>query len=273
MHNIKRLRFYILVSIAVILVLTAVLGPIIAPANPNEIDLTHALSPPDREHLLGTDRMGRDLFSRLLYSARSSFAFTFMMVTLISFIGTVIGISAGSKGGVVDVISMQIADVLLAFPYMVFAIAIVGIWGPSVVHAVIALSLVSWAKYARLARGLVLDIRSKNYIAQALYGGSGACRIIFRYIMPMILPHIIIMTVLDIGEMMITLSTLSFLGLTGSLYNPDWGAMLAESRIFMMTYPHMLFFPGAALFITIVVFNLLGDSLRDKLDPKNETHV
>ena len=269
MQTAQRIRMTILIFLAAALVLTAALGPYLAPKDPFEIHLLRSYRPPDAENLMGTDKLGRDLCSRILYAARGSFALTFTMVMLVAFIGVVIGTTAGYTGGLVDSLAMQAADVLMAFPTLVFAIAIAGIWGPGIFHTVCALAMVSWAKYAYMTRGLVAEILGKNYVVQARFGGSGMGRIIVRYILPNILPHIIIMAALDIGEMLMTISALSFLGLVSQPPFPEWGHMLAECRGVMLIHPHMMIFPSLALFITVIVFNLLGDSLRDYLDPKN----
>jgi len=264
----KRLRLYVLLFLAALLILTAVFGPLLAPEDPLKIDLRNTVQPPSSEHLLGTDTLGRDLFSRLLYGARNSFALTLAMVLIVTVIGAAIGMAAGYLGGLVDIIAMQVADVLLAFPTMVFAIAVAGILGPTIYYTILALAAVSWAKYARLTSGLVKDIRRSNYIVQAQFGGARIPRIIMKYILPNALPQIVIMTTLDIGEMMITISTLSFLGLVSPPPAPEWGNMIAASRNGMLLYPHMLYYTSMALIITVIIFNLLGDSLRDFLDPK-----
>ena len=264
----RRLRLYFLLLLAISITVVAVMGPALAPKDPYSIDLLNTFHPPDRENLLGTDRLGRDLFSRILHGARDSFALTMLMVLAISCIGSVIGMVAGYIGGAIDMAIMQAADILLAFPAMVFAIAVAGIFGRGIYRTLLALALVCWAKYARMARGLVDEIRRREYVTQALFGGSRWYQILFKYIMPNILPQIVIVTVSDIGEMMITLSSLSFLGLIGNVPEPEWGIMLAEYRQFITTRPYLVLYTGLALLITVVVFNLLGDSLRDVLDPK-----
>ncbi|MCL1805207.1 MAG: ABC transporter permease [Clostridiales bacterium] len=264
----KRLRLYVLIALAAMILLVAVFGPLLAPDDPFRIDLRNTVRPPGSGHWLGTDTLGRDLFSRLLYGARNSFALTLAMVLIVTIVGAAIGLAAGYIGGFADALAMQAADILLAFPTMVFAIAVAGIMGPSIYHTIIALGAVSWAKYARLTSGLVKDIRRSNYLIQARFGGARLPRIVIKYILPNALPHIVIMTTLDIGEMMITISTLSFLGLVTPPPAPEWGNMIAASRNGMLLYPHMLIYTSMVLIITVVVFNLLGDSLRDFLDPK-----
>ena len=265
---IKKVRFFTLLTLAVILVLLAVQGPALAPGDPYRIDLLNSLSRPNAGNLFGTDQLGRDLLSRTLHGARNSFVLTMVMVLTVTCVGSVIGTVAGFAGGVTDTIAMQVTDMLLAFPSVVFVIAVAGILGPGIHHTILALAVICWAKYARTARNLVADVRSRVYITQARFGGSRRRQILGKYILPNILPHIAILSTQDIGEMMITLSALSFLGLTGQPPAPEWGRMLSENRMYITTYPHLVFIPMLAMLLYVVVFNLLGDSLRDMLDPK-----
>ena len=268
MRKVKRLRFYVLLFCAALLTVLAFMGPILAPVDPNRLNLQRTMEPPGRQNIFGTDYLGRDLFSRVLHGARNSFGLTLSMVVIVACIGTFIGMAAGFAGGIIDSAVMQIADVLLAFPAVVFAMAISGIWGPDIYRVLAAIAIVSWAKYARIARELILDIRRKEYVTQAVFAGSSRFHILVRYLLPNLLPNIILVTTSDIGEMMITLSALSFLGMVSSPYVPEWGSMLAENRAYLMTYPYMILFPGLALLVCVIAFNLLGDSLRDVLDPR-----
>ena len=270
MHRFQRLRFYVLLCSALLLTLIAFLGPVLAPEDPNAIDLGRLRHPPDDRNLFGTDILGRDMLSRVLYGARNSFALTFMMVLIVAFIGTAVGITAGYIGGAVNSAVMQISDVMLAFPTVVFAIAVCGLWGPGIYRTLAALAMVSWAKYARMTGGLIAEIRSREYVTQALFAGARWYHILLKYLLPNILPQIVVITTSDIGEMMIMLSMLSFLGLVNQPYAPEWGSMLADNRGFLMTYPYLFIFPAMALLLIVVVFNLLGDSLRDILDPKEK---
>ena len=270
MRTLKRLRFCVLLSCAILITLSAFLGPALAPEDPNRIDLNRIYQPPDRNNLFGTDAVGRDLFSRVIHGARNSFALTLTMVLIVACIGSIIGMASGYIGGAADSVIMQITDVLLSFPTVVFAITIAVIWGAGIYRTLTALALVSWAKYARMARGLILDIRSSEYITQARFAGARRRHILFKYLLPNILPQIIVITTSDIGEMMVTLSALSFLGVTGSPYEPEWGRMLADSRSNFLIHPYSMIYPGLALLIVVIVFYLLGDSLRDVLDPKEK---
>ena len=264
----KKVRFYILLILAAILVLTVCFGKYFAPFDPLETDFKAVLSGPDAIHLFGTDNLGRDLFSRVLHGAAGSFALTFLMIIIVSAIGTLIGVVAGYFGGIFDTIIMRFTDILLAFPDVVFAIAIVGMLGPGLINTVLALSLVWWTKYARMTRGLTAVISQKDFIAEAKFGGASVPRIIFKYILPNVLPQVVIMATVDVGGMMLSLAGLSFLGLSSQPPAPEWGYMLYEGKNYIQTAPWMIIFPGIAIFITVIIFNLLGDSLRDILDPK-----
>jgi ABC-type dipeptide/oligopeptide/nickel transport system permease subunit len=266
--SLKKAQFIILSCLAVVLVILAVLGPALAPTDPVKTDLSASLSPPDSVHLLGTDKLGRDMLSRILYGASTSFSLTFGMVLLVAFIGTIVGVVSGYAGGVIDTVIMRFTDILLAFPATVFAIAVVGMLGPGVLNTILALATVSWTKYARMTRSLTAAIRGENYIIQARFSGAREYKIILKYILPNVISQIVIMMTLDIGGMMMTLASLSFLGLASQPPTPEWGYMLYESRQFMQTAPWLMLYPGLALLITVIVFNLLGDSLRDALDPK-----
>lgn len=263
----KRLRFILLAVLAGGLVLLAVLGPYIAPQDPLLGDASASLQPPSWEHLCGTDKLGRDVFSRILAGAGSSFFLTFLMVLLAALIGTAVGLVAGCCGGFTDSLLSRVTDVFLAFPSSVFAIAVAGILGAGVLNTVFALGLVWWTRYARLTRAAAMQLRERDFIWQARFGGAGEGRILLRYILPEVVPQVVTTSSLDIGNMMMSLAGLSFLGLAAQPPAPEWGYMLYESRTYMQTAPWMMLFPGLALLITVIVFNLLGDSVRDMLDP------
>lgn len=248
----------------------AVFAPFIATHDPYEAVLTDAVQPPSPEHWFGTDRMGRDLFSRVIYGARASLSASLSLVCIIVAAGTFLGIIAGYFGGILDAVIMRISDMMISFPGMVLAIAVAGILGANVTNAVIAISIVSWTKYARLARSLVLKIRSRDYIAAARVTGSKNGHILWKYMLPNALPTILITGATDIGSMMLEIAGLSFLGFGAQPPIAEWGLMLNEGRAYMTAAPWLMIFPGLAIFITVVVFNLLGDSLRDVLDPRDE---
>ena len=268
MYAVKWLRFYFSLFIAILLILLAIIGPSLAPEDPNRIDLRRTLQTPNKRNPLGTDRLGRDMLSRVLFAARNSLTLTCIMVLIASITGTIIGMTAGYLGKVAEIIIMQVTDVLLAFPAVVLAIAIVSIWGSSVYHTLFSLAVTNWAKYARVSRRLVVNIRNKEYLTFARFGGARKGRLLCRYILPNILPQVVVVTTQDIGEMMIMLSSLSFLGLIGEPPNPEWGSMLAESRNFISTKPYLFVCPALVILLTVIIFNLLGDSIRDIIDPK-----
>lgn len=257
--------------LAILIILTAVFAPVVTGGvNPAEGDLSTAIQPPGPGHVFGTDKLGRDIFTRVIYGARVSLTASFSVVILIFVIGTVLGILAGYFGGAVDAVIMRIADMLISFPGLVLAMAVAGIMGASIRNAVIALAVVSWTKYARLARSLVMKIRDRDFVAAAVVTGSKTPYILLHYMLPNVLPTLVITAAADIGSMMLELASLSFLGFGAKAPAAEWGLMLNEERAYMQAAPWLMVFPGIAIFITVVVFNMLGDGLRDILDPKNE---
>ena len=257
--------------LAILIILTAVFAPVVTGGvNPAEGDLSTAIQPPGPGHIFGTDKLGRDIFTRVIYGARVSLTASFSVVILIFVIGTVLGILAGYFGGAVDAVIMRIADMLISFPGLVLAMAVAGIMGASIRNAVIALAVVSWTKYARLARSLVMKIRDRDFVAAAVVTGSKTPYILLHYMLPNVLPTLVITAATDIGSMMLELASLSFLGFGAKAPAAEWGLMLNEGRAYMQAAPWLMVFPGIAIFITVVVFNMLGDGLRDILDPKNE---
>lgn len=264
----KWIRFYVMLALALGILLLAIIGPRFAPYDPIKTNFAAKLQAPSAQHWFGTDNIGRDVLSRIIYGAGTSFTLTFLMIAIISTIGTTIGIISGFFGGVADTVIMRFTDMLLAFPDTVFAIAVVGMMGPGLVNTVISLSLIWWTKYARMTRGLVSSIRNNDFIIQARFSGASTARVLYKYVLPNILPQVIIMAALDIGGMMLSLASLSFLGLASQPPTPEWGYMLYEGKTYLQSAPWLIWFAGLALFITVIVFNLLGDSLRDILDPK-----
>lgn len=266
----KWARFYIVLGIAIMILFCAIIGPYFTPYDPVETNFVEKLQPPTSEHWFGTDNIGRDVFSRIVHGAGNSFSLAFLMVVIIAVIGTTIGIISGYLGGVIDTVLMRIVDILLAFPDTVFAIALVGAMGPGLLNTILALAVIWWTKYARVTRGLASSLGSREFITQARLGGAGTGRILYKYILPNILPQVLVMATLDIGGIMLSLASLSFLGLASQPPKPEWGYMLYEGRTYMQSEPWLIWFPGLALFITVIIFNLLGDSVRDILDPKDK---
>ncbi|MGI6096388.1 MAG: nickel transporter permease [Lachnospiraceae bacterium] len=265
-------RTFVVFSIlALCIILTAVFAPIVTGGvDPLKGSLVDALLPPCKEHIFGTDKMGRDIFTRVIYGARASLTATFGVVALIFLVGTVMGVISGYFGGVIDAVIMRIADMMLAFPGLVLALAVAGIMGASIKNAIIAIVVVSWTKYARLARSLVLKIRDRDYVSAAIVTGSKTPYMLLSYMLPNALPTLIITAATDIGSMMLELAAMSFLGFGAKPPAPEWGYMLNEGRACMQSAPWLMIFPGLAIFVVVVVFNMLGDSVRDILDPKSE---
>lgn len=267
----KNKSFCFFAVLAVLIVLIAIFAPVVTGGvNPAKGVLKEALKAPGAGHIFGTDKLGRDVFTRVIYGARTSLTSAFSVVAIIFVLGTVLGVLAGYFGGWTDTIIMRIADMMVAFPGMVFAMAIAGILGASVRNAVIAVSLVSWTKYARLARSLVLKIRNRDFVSAAVVTGSKTPYILWKYMIPNVIPTLVITAATDIGGMMLELAGLSFLGFGAKAPTPEWGLMLNEGRQFITNAPWMMIYPGLAIFIVVVVFNMLGDGLRDILDPRDE---
>ena len=265
----KNPTFILYCVLALAVVLIAVFAPLIATHDPYAAVLADAVQPPSSEHWFGTDKMGRDLFSRVIFGARTSLTAAIALVAIIVVVGTALGIIAGYFGGIVDAVIMRLSDMMISFPGMVLAIAVAGILGANIKNAVVAIAIVSWTKYARLARSLVLKIKNRDYISAARVTGSKTGHILWSYMLPNALPTIVITGATDIGSMMLEIAGLSFLGFGAQSPTAEWGLMLNEGRAFMTAAPWLMIFPGLAIFITVVVFNLLGDSLRDVLDPRS----
>ncbi|MBQ3423594.1 MAG: ABC transporter permease [Clostridia bacterium] len=263
--------FMIFAVLALLIVLVAICAPIVCGSHsPTAGNLADSIQPPSAEHPFGTDKMGRDIFARVIYGSRTSLVSTFSLVLTIFVIGTFLGILSGYFGGWVDAVIMRIADMMIAFPGLVLAIAVAGMLGASTKNAIIAISIVSWPKYARLARSLVMKIRHTDFVAAATVTGSKTPYMLRKYMLPNTITTLVITAATDIGSMMMELAALSFLGFGAQPPTPEWGSMLNEGRNFMQSAPWMMIYPGLSIFITVVVFNMLGDNLRDILDPRNE---
>ena len=262
-----RLIFFL--SLVSILLLITLLADKLAPYDPYAQDLSQSMLPPSAEHWMGTDRYGRDLFSRVLVGAQTSVFATLALVGVISVFGTIVGTICGYYGGMVDSVVMRISDVCLAFPGLVFALAIAALLGGGVSNAVLALAVISWPKYARVARSQTLALKNSDFVAAARLSGDSSIQMILRHILPNILGPILVTAMLDIGTMMMELAGLSFLGLGAQPPTAEWGNMMSGGRSMLQTYPWIVLSPGFAIFLTVVIFNLLGDTVRDYMDPKN----
>lgn len=267
---IKRNKMFSLLAVAAIaIILVGIFAPVIATHSPYESNLHDAFIAPNSEHIFGTDKLGRDIFSRVIYGTRISLSAALILVILIFTIGTTLGVIAGYFGGIIDTIIMRISDMMISFPGMVLAIAMAGIMGASVKNAIIAITVVSWTKYARLSRSLVLKIKETDYIRAAKVTGCKTVHIITRHIIPNIISTLIITATTDIGTMILELSALSFLGFGAQSPQAEWGLMLNEGRAYMVDCPWLMIYPGLAICIVVIVYNLLGDNLRDILDSRS----
>lgn len=265
-HIKAKLTFFLI--LAVILLLVAIFAEYLCPYDPYVQDLLLAQKPPSPAHPFGTDRYGRDMLSRVIVGSTTSIYATLLLVAIVTAIGTSIGIICGWTGGKIDTVLMRISDLFLAFPGLVFALAVAGVLGGGIQNAIIALAVISWPKFARLARGLTLAQKDSPYLMAARLSGSSAPKLLAKHILPNIAGPILVTSVLDIGTMMMELAGLSFLGLGVKPPMAEWGSMINDGRSMLQISPWMVLAPGAAIFITVMVFNLLGDTLRDYMDPK-----
>lgn len=261
----KLLFFFVL---AALLLLIAIFAKYICPYDPYAQDLLMAQKAPSLAHPLGTDRYGRDMLSRIIIGSTTSIFSTLLLVAVITALGTAIGIICGWSGGKIDTVLMRISDLFLAFPGLVFALAVAGVLGGGIQNGIIALAVISWPKFARLARGLTLAQTDSPYLMAAKLSGSSTSKLLVKHILPNIAGPILVTSVLDIGTMMMELAGLSFLGLGVKPPMAEWGSMINEGRSMLQVSPWMVLAPGAAIFVTVMVFNLLGDTLRDYMDPK-----
>ena len=264
-----RMKLIVFAGLAAALLLITIFAKYICPYDPYAQDLTQAMQPPSAAHLMGTDTYGRDMLSRVLIGAQTSISSTFALVAIITVFGTVVGIFCGYYGGIVDSVMMRISDVCLAFPGLVFAMAVAAILDGGVRNAVIALALISWPKYSRIARGQTLSIKNLPYMQASQLAGDSVLQMIFRHVLPNIAGPILVTSMLDIGTMMMEIAGLSFLGLGAQPPVAEWGSMMSSGRSMLQTYPWIVLSPGLAIFVSVVIFNLLGDSIRDYMDPKN----
>ena len=264
-----RMKLIVFAGLAAALLLITIFAKYICHYDSYAQDLTQAMQPPSKAHLMGTDTYGRDMLSRVLIGAQTSISSTFALVAIITVFGTVVGIFCGYYGGIVDSVMMRISDVCLAFPGLVFAMAVAAILDGGVRNAVIALALISWPKYSRIARGQTLSIKNLPYMQAFQLAGDSVLQMIFRHVLPNIAGPILVTSMLDIGTMMMEIAGLSFLGLGAQPPVAEWGSMMSSGRSMLQTYPWIVLSPGLAIFVSVVIFNLLGDTIRDYMDPKN----
>ncbi|RME47980.1 MAG: ABC transporter permease [Chloroflexi bacterium] len=264
------------------LVFLAIFAPVIAPYDPNEVLIgkepvrkrekpcIHLLGCPEDkpQHLMGIDGNVRDEFSRIIYGSRISLRVGFLTIGLAIIIGTILGTVAGYMGGWVSDVIMRIMDVVLAFPFLLLAIAIVAVLGPGLINAMLAIAIINIPAYARVIRSSVISVREEEYVTAARSIGANHRRILLQHILPNSIPPLIVLATLGIGTAILETAALSFLGLGAQPPDPEWGAMLASERNQVFSAPHLVFFPGLAIMLTVLGFNLLGDGLRDALDPR-----
>jgi len=248
--------------------LAAIFATQLAPYNPLKQNVLQRLKPPSAEHWLGTDQLGRDLLSRLIFGARISLSVGVVVVGLAGSVGTAVGLAAGYIGGWVDEILMRLTDVFLAFPALILAMAVAGALGPSLNNAMIAIAVVAWPVYARLVRGQVLLLREREYVEAARSLGASPLHIIFRHILPNTLAPLLVQGSFDMGGAILSAAGLSFIGFGAQPPLPEWGVMISEGRKFITTHLWLSLYPGLAILLAVGAFNLIGDGLRDALDPR-----
>jgi len=250
------------------MIVASLAAPLLAWQDPSVQDLAGRLAPPSFAHWFGTDELGRDIYARILYGGRVTLGMVVAVVLLVAPVGLAVGSVAGYLGGIVDRVLMRVTDVFLAFPRLVLALAFVAALRPGITSAVIAIALTAWPPYARLARADTLTVRSTDFIAAVRLTGAGSTRIILRHIMPLCLSSVIVRVTLDMSGIILTAAALGFLGLGAQPPMPEWGTMIASSRAFILDQWWVPTIPGVAIFVASLAFNLLGDGMRDVLDPR-----
>lgn len=253
-----------------LLVLTALFAPWIAGRSPIEQDLANRLAPPSAEHWLGTDELGRDIWARIVWGSRITLTIVGIVVLIVGPVGLLVGTVAGYLGGWVDTLLMRLTDVFLAFPRLILALALAAALGPGIENAILAIAVTAWPPYARLARAETLTIRNSDFIAAAIVQGASTARILVGHVVPLCLSSVIVRLTLDMAGIILTAAGLGFLGLGAQPPAPEWGAMIATGRQYVLDQWWVAAMPGAAIFLVSLGFNLLGDGFRDVLDPKRD---
>jgi len=255
-------------AIILVLILAAIFAPFIAPYAPDAVKAGKPLTPPNRAHIFGTDDLGRDMFSRIIYGSRITLRIGVIIVAVEVLIGVTVGLVAGYFGGWTDTILMRFTDVMLAFPGIILALAIVGTLGPGLNNAIFAVALAAWPVFARVVRSSVLSVRESEYITAQHVLGATHRRIMWKGVLPNVLAPIIVLASLEFPAAVLVAAALSFLGLGAQPPTPEWGALLTDARNYIRTAPYLINIPGMAIFVTVLAFNLLGNTLRDVLDPR-----
>ncbi|MGH7265010.1 MAG: nickel transporter permease, partial [Candidatus Rokuibacteriota bacterium] len=256
-------------AVLVVVALTSLAAPYLVTADPRAQSLGDKLQPPSWQHLLGTDQLGRDVLARVAYGGRHTLGGSLLALVILSALGTLIGGLAGYAGGLLETLLMRLTDAVLSFPYLVLALALAAAFSPSLLTVVLAVSVTWWGHYARVIRGMVLGICAMPFVETAHALGAGHGRLLGRHVLPNVIPPLIVLSTLDLGLIVLSIAALSYLGLGVQPPAPEWGMMLNESRLYMFTAPHLMIFPGAMIFVTVLAANLLGDALRDVLDPRH----
>ena len=266
--NTLQRKLYFFGALALLLVAASFFSEQLCPYDPYMQDMSLTKAAPSAEHLLGTDRYGRDMLSRVIAGSKTSIFSTLLLVSFITLFGSLIGIICAWMGRKTDTVLMRLSDMFLAFPGLVFALAVAAVLGGGVHNAIFALAAISWPKYARLARSQTLALQAAPFMQVAKMAGSSTFKLIYKHVIPNISGPILVTAVLDIGTMMMELAGLSFLGLGAKPPIPEWGSMMSDTRNLLPTQPWVTLAPGFAIFFSVMIFNLLGDTVRDYLDPK-----
>ncbi|MEW6153490.1 MAG: ABC transporter permease [Actinomycetota bacterium] len=251
-------------------VLGAVLAPAIASHDPNQTDFTNRFASPSGTHLLGTDHLGRDEFARILHGGRLSLGMAFTATAGITLVGLCLGLVAAVYGRFAETVIMRLVDMLLSVPTLIQALVVVGLLGQGLRNLVITIILVQWPRYARLVRGMAIKIRESQFVEAARAAGATRRRLVFRHILPNLLGPLVVFSTIDMGAVLLAVSGLSFLGFGVGPPTAEWGAMLSEARFQIERAPQLLLYPGAAITLVVLAFNLAGDGLRDLLDPRTQ---
>jgi peptide/nickel transport system permease protein len=255
-------------AILTTIALTAILAPQISPYDPNEVDILQQLQPPSKEHLLGTDLYGRDILSRIFWGGRVTLVVGLISVGIAATVGILLGLISGYYGRWIDSVIMRFIDILLAFPRILLALTIVGMLGPGLFNVMLAVGIASITGYARLVRGSVLSAKEETYVEAARVVGCRDARILSKHCLPNVVGPVIVLATLDVAAAILAASSLSFLGLGVQPPTAEWGYMLNEGRNYLRSAPWITFFPGMAIMLSVLSINMLGDGLRDALDPK-----
>ena len=266
--NRKNYILYTGIVLSALIVLVTIFAPFLEPHDPTTMELSQKFIAPCREFIFGTDHLGRDIFSRVIEGARVSLSIAATVVFFSAVLGVVLGMFSGYVGGATDMLIMRVVDVLLAFPTIIFALALSTMMGTGQTNLIIAITCIQWTRYARIARGETLMLKNAEYVEAAKSIGNNTVQILGKYIFPNVISKIIILASLDIGTIILYCASLSFLGLGAQPPSPDWGVMISEGKDYMQYAPWLTLFPGLAIAFSALAFNMLGDGLRDLLDPR-----